>query len=248
MSTATFSMDADTGVDDALQYRAVHTGAILGFVLSVVMAIFTAVAAVNSGMSSVFVSLGNLAPLSICLWAFGRIKRDPELYTGRPLAMVGSVVAIVSLLLGVSYGAYIDLTEVPDGYTRIGFSEEFSLSKVVSLKPNELEERGGIKIPKEVAALDGKKVFIKGYIRPDSITVSKGIDRFLLVRDNQQCCFGDISSIKYYDQIDVNMVGSKRVDYDQGIFRMGGVLHVYPENATKGPTKPVFTLQADYAN
>jgi hypothetical protein len=156
--------------------------------------------------------------------------------------------AIVSLLLGASYGAYIDLTEVPDGYTRIAFSDGLSLSKVVSLKPSELDERGGVKIPREVAALDGKKVFIKGYIRPDSITVSRGIDRFLLVRDNNQCCFGDMSTVKYYDQIDVDMVGSQKVDYDQGVFRIGGVLRVNPENLSLGPGRPVFSLQADYAN
>ena len=42
------------------------------------------------------------------------------------------------------------------------------------------------------------------------------------MRDNNQCCFGDMSTIKYYDQMDVNMVGSRRVDYRQGVFRMGG--------------------------
>ena len=72
------------------------------------------------------------------------------------------------------------------------------------MRPDELQERNGQVVPPEIAALDGKRVFIKGYIRPDSITVSKGINRFLLVRDNNQCCFGSLSDVKYYDQIDVD--------------------------------------------
>jgi hypothetical protein len=130
-------------------------------------------------------------------------------------------------------------TEVPDGYQRISFT---------TMKPDEIQERGNVIVPPEILALDGKKVFIKGYIRPDSIPFSKGIDQFLLVRDNNQCCFGDLSTIKYYDQIDVDMVGSRRLDYHQGIFKMGGTLHVLPENLAKGPGNPVFKLQADYSN
>ena len=74
------------------------------------------------------------------------------------------------------------------------------------MKPTEIQERGGVTVPPDIAALDGKHVFIKGYIRPDSMAVTRGIDRFLLVRDNNTCCFGDLSKIKYHDQIDVEMV------------------------------------------
>jgi hypothetical protein len=38
------------------------------------------------------------------------------------------------------------------------------------------------------------------------------------------------------------------VDYDPGVFRIGGTLHVKPENLTMGTTKPVFSLDADYSN
>ena len=101
--------------------------------------------------------------------------------------------------------------------------------------------------PPEIAALDGKKVFIKGYIRPDSVSVSRGIKEFLLVRDNNQCCFGDLSKISYFDQMQVDMLGSRSVDYSQGIFRMGGTLKVQPQNAVLGPSAPVFSQVADYA-
>jgi hypothetical protein len=68
------------------------------------------------------------------------------------------------------------------------------------------------------------------------------------VRDNNQCCFGSLSDVKYYDQIEVAMVDSKTVDYSDGIFRMHGILEVSPENAPLGPQFPVFRMKAEYAD
>jgi hypothetical protein len=75
----------------------------------------------------------------------------------------------------------------------------------------------------------------------------RGIDSFLLVRDNQQCCFGDLSSVKYYDQILVEMTGSRRLDYSDGVYRIGGILKVEPQNVALVGRRPVFSLKADYA-
>jgi hypothetical protein len=82
-------------------------------------------------------------------------------------------------------------------------------------------------------------------MRPPEIR--SGISRFLLVRDNNQWCFGDISTVKYYDRILVDLGGSLRLNYSEGLFRIGGVLRVMPRNVAFGPEAPVFALQADYA-
>jgi hypothetical protein len=239
VSTATFDIESAGGLEDTLQYRALHTGAVVGFVLALMLLVFTIISTGSSPEACIMVSALNAAAFSVCLWSLGRIRRQPDLYAGGPLALIGLAISAVGLIGGVSYGGYVYATEVPPGYTRISFGR---------MKPDEIQERGNVKVPPDIAALDGKKVFIRGYIRPDSITVSKNIKEFLLVRDNNQCCFGDISTIKYYDQVDVDMVGPKRVDYHQGIFRMGGVLRVQLENLNKGPGYPVFALQADYVN
>jgi hypothetical protein len=239
MSSAILNYETASGVEDTLQYRAIHTGAIVGLVLAVVLAVFTIISAGNSAEACLMVSALNALPLGICLWSLGRIRRARDLYTGLPLAAIGAVISAASLVGGSLFGSYVYATEVPDGYARISFG---------TMKPDETQVRGDVKVPPEILALDGKKIFIKGYIRPDSIPVSKGIDRFLLVRDNNQCCFGSLADIKYYDQIEVDMTGSRRLDYRQGIFKMGGILRVQPENLVKGPTAPVFSLQADYAN
>jgi hypothetical protein len=110
-----------------------------------------------------------------------------------------------------------------------------------------VQERGGVLIPPEVKALEGKRVFVKGFIRPGSAPVRVGIDRFLLVRDNNQCCFGDLSKVKYYDQIAVQITGKDRIEDTLQILRMGGILSIYPENFALGPGYPVFSLKADYA-
>jgi hypothetical protein len=238
MSTATLDYDSAMADHEQLHYRALHTGALIGLVLGV-LSIFVVITAANTLDGCLLVTPIPVLGIFISLRALSKIRQQPEAYTGRTIAMLGLVLSLVFLVSGVAYGGYVYATEVPDGYTRISFG---------GMKPDEVQERGGVLIPPEIAALDGKKVFIKGYMRPDSVTVSRGIDRFLLVRDNNQCCFGDLSKIKFYDQIDVTMLGPLRVDYSQGIFRMGGTLHIQPENMAPGARNPVYLLKADYAN
>ena len=54
-------------------------------------------------------------PLSLCLWALGRIRRESEHYTGRSFAFVGLALSLVLLFGGAGYGGYVYATEVPDG-------------------------------------------------------------------------------------------------------------------------------------
>ena len=236
MSTATFEIESATSSEDELQYKALHTGALISLVLGIV-SVCVVIAASTSFEYCLIVAPIPLVGMFFALRAIAKIRQYPDQYTGLGMAQVGLVLSAVFLVGGVAYGGYVYATEVPDGYARLSFN---------TMKPDELQERGGVAVPPDVASLEGKKVFIKGYIRPDSITVPRGIDRFLLVRDNNQCCFGDLSKIKYYDQIDVVLTGDKRVDYSQGVFRIGGVLHV-EQKPGGGSGPPVFTLKADYA-
>jgi hypothetical protein len=239
MSTAaTLDFDTTTSADEPLQYRAVHTGAIIGLVLGIV-SVFMVVTAANSFEGCLLVAPIPLLGIVLSAWSLTKIRREPDRYAGAPIALLGLALSILFLVGGMGYGGYVYATEVPDGYARISFN---------GMKPDELQERSAVIVPPEIAALDGKKVFIKGYIRPDSIPVSRGIKEFLLVRDNNQCCFGDLSKIAYYDQMYVNLVGSRTIDYSQGVFRMGGVLKIEPQNLMPGSLRPVFSLQADYAN
>lgn len=238
MSTATLNYDSIAASDDTLRYQALHTGAIIGLVLGV-MSVFTAVAAMNSLEFCVMTAPIPVLGMFTSLRSWSQVRREPERYTGGGLAMTGFVLSLVFLLGGLGYSGYVYATEVPEGYTRISFA---------AMKPDELQERNGMVVPPEIAALDGKHVFIKGYIRPDSITQRVRIKEFLLVRDDNQCCFGDISTVKYYDQIDVKLRGGLTIDFNErAVRRIGGILKVEPQNAALAAREPVFSLMADYA-
>lgn len=221
---------------EEFEYRPFSTGAIASLVLGVLSTMIFA-----AGRDSIIGSIV-LTPLPLLGIASGwrailMMRAAPNQFSGGRLAWAGIVLSAVSLVGGLGYSGYVYATEVPEGYLRTSF---------VELAPDEAERRGDVLIPADVAQLNGKKVFIKGYIRPDSTRYRTNIDQFLLVRDNNQCCFGDISTVKFYDQIAVQMTGDKRVNYHGGVFRMGGTLIIDPENAgaMEGPT---YVLAADYA-
>ncbi len=237
MSTATIDIDSVSEQEDDLQYKALHTGALIALVLGV-LSVCVVIAASTSFEYCLVVTPIPLIGMFFALRALAKIRQYPDQYTGLALARIGLILSAVFLVGGVAYGGYVYATEVPDGYTRISFNE---------MKPDEIQERGGVAVPPEIAALNGKKIFIKGYIRPGSATSRTNIDRFLLVRDNNQCCFGDLSKVKYYDQMVVQITNGDRVDDNLSVLRMGGILEIHPENLSLGSQSPVFSLKADYA-
>ena len=221
--------------DSALEYRALHSRALIGALLGVVsvMLLF----ATDNLASCLALAPIPLAGIFVSLRAWLTIRSERDLYTGAPLAIAGLVLSIVFLCSGVGWAAYIYATEVPDGYERISF---------LGLKPTQSDERASKPIPDEIVALMGKKIFIKGYIRPDSTTSRKGIDRFLLVRDDNTCCFGDLNKVKYFDQMAVKIMPPKKTDYRASLFRIGGTLILVPQNLNRGAEYPVYALEADY--
>jgi hypothetical protein len=235
MSTATFQSDirTDDGLD-ALEYRAIHTGAIAGLLLGVISVATVVPAASNFEAVLMIVPIPVLG-LVVSLRSLAAICRQPETYTGTKLAAAGALLSALFLAIGVGYGGYVYATEVPDGYERTSFGE---------MKPDTVEERGNIPIPPEIAALNGKRVFIKGYVRPGSQRTISG--EFLLVRDNNECCFGEIDKVKYYDQMQVKLQRNTTASFDLRLYRVGGTLVINPANLGRGPQFPVYSLVADY--
>ena len=237
MSTTALDQHAELDTDETIHYRALHTGAIFALVIGLASALVFISASVSLE-SCLIVSLIPLAGIAMSYWSLTKIRRQSDQYTGKWLAIAGLALSTFFLVTGVGYGFYVYQTEVPDGYQRIAFE---------SLRPSELQIRGGHAVPPEIKALEGKRVFIKGYIRPGSAPVRTGIDQFLLVRDNNQCCFGDLSKVNYFDQMAVQITSSHRVEDTLNILRMGGILEINEQNLALGPGYPVFSLKADYA-
>lgn len=64
-------------------------------------------------------------------------------------------------------------------------------------------------LTKQIEALSGQKIRIRGYILPTP--QKNGIRTFVLVRDNQECCFGPGAAL--YDCILVDMQPGKTAEY-----------------------------------
>ena len=80
---------------------------------------------------------------------------------------------------------------------------KFKKSKKEKFKRSMLSEK--------IEELAGKKVKIRGYIFPGGIFKQKGITKFVLVRDNQECCFGPGAAI--FDCVIVRMKPGKSTDF-----------------------------------
>ncbi len=237
------SDDARSGSDqENFEYRPLSSGAIAAAIFGVLSLIMFA-AAGESLQSSLILSPIPLVGLIVGLMALAKIRSMPGQLSGRKIALVGVVLSVVGLVGGLSYAGYIHATEVPNGYERVSFYE---------LRPDEIEVRNGLIVPNLAQGLEGKKVFIKGFIRPGTTMSKEGspvrrhAKRFLLVRDDNECCFGDQSKVKYYDQVFVTMDGSQTVDDTRRLVRIGGTLRSRPLNLRKDESLPVYLLEVDY--
>jgi hypothetical protein len=147
----------------------------------------------------------------ICVW---QIRRSEGEMGGGVLAKIGLVLSALFLLSGSALHAYIYVTELPEGYERVSFNW---LSKE-DLKAGV----AGPEVTPAVEALDGKPIFIKGYMFPTRQVV--GLTEFVLVKDTGQCCFG--GNPKLTDMIVVKFKDGMTVNHrPQALVAVGGVFH-----------------------
>lgn len=216
MSTEVQPFSTSETVD--FPYRAISRGAIWSIV-------FFALAL--AGLVPTFAPLLVLAVPGIALAAVAlrSIARYPDEYSGHGVAMFGLVACSLLFVGGVGQNIYTYLTEVPDGYERVQF---YQLQA----------DTNGQDQPTETAlAIDGKQVFLKGYIHPSS--GSGMLRQFILVPDLGTCCFGgqprssdmievklpaghtvraNLLKRKLAGQFRVNRVAQKKADFDAALF------------------------------
>lgn len=165
--------------------------------------------------------------------AYRRIKAAPDEYTGLNLAKVGMVLGVLFWLAGSSWLSYVYATEVPDGYARISYRQ---------LQPADNEPEGVI--PAEAQSLDGKRVFIKGYIYPPPGS-PPFVTHFLLVRDKGDCCFG--GNPKITDRILVDLAPPGKLEYNPSLHAVAGTFRIDPGRAVDADGAVLYRLEADYA-
>jgi hypothetical protein len=202
-------------------YRAISRSAVLSLVLALgalPISILTVVAAKYSYGDAVSLGFWTavIAIFSAALGWIGLrgIRRFPNEYTGKILAQIGLVLGLVQFAAGVALSAYTYATEVPEGYTRVGFWE---------LRPDQ-DERLIMPISPKAIEIAGKPIFIKGYMHPGVSSGGK-VTHFILVPDMGTCCFG--GQPKPYDMIEVRIPDQKSgVAYSTRRMKLAGTFDV----------------------
>ena len=186
---------------------------------------------------------GLLSPLGLVFAVFGfvlgfvalrQIDQSDGGLGGGKLAKVGMLTSLVLLVSGVALHIYWYQTEVPTGYQRISFGLDIS-------KKGFINEEGQGRVHPDIAALDGKPLFLKGYMYPG--TQLDDLSTFLLCRDNGDCCFG--GQPKLTDMIKVKMKGDLRAYHMQHMVSVAGVFRLR-DLRKAGNLEPAFELEATH--
>jgi len=101
--------------------------------------------------------------------------------------------------------------------------DDIDLLKVLNMDPVPMDAADHF--PKWLSELNGKRVRIRGYMRPGFEI--EDITEFLFVRDNGECCYGPLPKI--YDMIAVQLADGESTDLIEGTpFDVEGILRIEP--------------------
>jgi len=176
-----------------------------------VVALVVSLVSLVAFISVLFVSIAVLATL-VAFWAWRNTRANRDEVRGVPLAGAALGIALFSMFGGVGAFAYEYITELPEGYQRLGFQ---------ALQP---DERDPAKWQERLKELDGKKVFIKGYALAGN--QNKNIQTFILCADKGDCCFG--GNPKITDRVLVQLTSKDGIDYTDYLQKFTGTFHYRP--------------------
>jgi hypothetical protein len=128
------------------------------------------------------------------LLAIRKVRRESEYFTGLGLAIFGLAISVLMVTAAGAMHSLFGALAVPEGYEQINFRD---------LQPD--PKRREMPIPPSALELDGRKIFVKGYIYPGMRRT--GLVKFVLVPDMKTCCFG--GQPKSSDMIEVTLSGGQ---------------------------------------
>jgi hypothetical protein len=96
-----------------------------------------------------------------------------------------------------------------------------------------------------IEKLSGTPVRIRGWIHPNSVFQQTGITQFVLVRDNQECCFGPGAAI--FDCIMVEMTPGNTADFTTRPIAVEGTFTIREVTSPWGALVAIYHLDADGA-
>lgn len=152
------------------------------------------------------------------------VRKYPREFRGLVTAMVGLIISGLALIASAS-AQVTYIYECPPDAERISFVELNPENKNAPAIP-----------PKSAVALDGKKVFIKGYVYPDG--QSDNIKQFVLIPDMGTCCFG--GDPRPTDMVLVTLRDPHRISYNWNKRKLTGILKVDADLRPAKGVKGVF--------
>jgi hypothetical protein len=171
-----------------------------------------------------------------------RIAFDRENYGGLKIAASGLVLSTLCFGGGIYHQIDLYRREVPDGFQRISFAHDISEKGFIGLN-------GIPQLHPDVAALEGKPIFIKAWMFP--IGQENGLMQFMVVKDNGLCCFG--KQPDPWDAIIVEVDPTAfpdGVEYTTTMVSIAGTFEVIRDSngylAELANNMPVYKVKADY--
>jgi|YNPMSStandDraft_1061717.scaffolds.fasta_scaffold01181_6 hypothetical protein len=171
-----------------------------------------------------------LLGIGLGLAALTRIDRFPDELTGSTVAKLGMGLSAVLGVVCFGWHGYLYFAAAPPGYYLITYD---MLKPLPGAAPDDP--------PPSARELEGKRVFIKGYMYPGRQTI--GIERFTLVPSLTHCQFC-MPQLKPTEMIDVKLVHGMKARFTNRRRGVGGIFHIRsPDDKEPGL---LYQIQADY--
>jgi hypothetical protein len=94
----------------------------------------------------------------------------------------------------------------------------------------------------KIEEFDGQEILIRGFILDSSVFQLKNIKQFVLVRDNQQCCFGPGAYL--FHNMQVEMVPGETANFSIRPVTVQGKFHIKPWIGPDGKCYSVYHITA----
>ena len=164
------------------------------------------------------------------LAAIVRVGCAQGMVRGMAAAVAGFVVSAACFGGGIANQIYQYRHECPEGYLRVNFPEEISARQFVYYGTQR-------RLHEDVAPFIGQKIFLKGFMW--TTQKDTGLERFILLKDNGECCFG--GSPQPYDMMQVDMADEATADGHTGMISVAGILRA---NIAAGQDEAVYLMEA----
>ena len=114
----------------------------------------------------------------------------------------------------------------------------------------DIEKGGDFKpemVTPELKKLDKKVITLRGFMLPASVFQQKGIKKFVLVRDDRECCFGPGAAL--FDCVMVDMAPGKSADFSIRMVAVKGKFEIDTESFKdpNGGHEAVYKITAEEA-